>query len=68
MGRNNVNDINFSFCVMTCFVKTLVLNDVNKMGQQVQIHFKFFWKNPKTFESKVEDPWTPSKQFENPQI
>jgi len=38
------------------------------MGQQVQIHLNFVWKPPKIFESKVEDPWTPSKEFENPQI
>ncbi len=54
MGRNNVNDINFSFCVMTCFVKTLVLNDVNKMGQQVQIHFNFFEKTLKFLRAKLK--------------
>jgi len=40
---------------MMRFVKTLVLNDVNKMGQQVQIHLIFFEETPKIPKSKVED-------------
>jgi hypothetical protein len=40
---------------MIRFVKTMVLNDVNKMGQQVQIHLIFFEKTRKIFKSKVED-------------
>ncbi len=54
MGRNNVNDINFSFCLTTHFVKTLVLDDVNKLGQQVQIHFNFFLKTLNFLRAKLK--------------
>jgi hypothetical protein len=35
-------------------VKTLVLNDVNKMGQQVQSHFNLFEKTLKFLRAKLK--------------
>ncbi len=56
------------FCVMIHFVKTMVLNDVNKMGQQVQIHLIFLKKPLKFLKAKLRILELHQNKFEDPQI